>query len=52
MPYKGPSYTGARPAGACVGVDINETVVELATFSVGCTGVNLTDVLTTSPPGI
>ena len=48
----GPQYTGARPPGACVGVDINQTVVELAIFTVGCSGVNLTDVLTTSPPGI
>ena len=48
----GPEYTGTRPPGACVGVDINQTVVEQAVFTVGCSGVNLTDVLTTSPPGM
>ncbi|CAF4528937.1 unnamed protein product, partial [Rotaria magnacalcarata] len=48
----GPAYTENRPVGACVGVDINQTVVETATFSVGCTGVTFSDVLTTSPPGI
>ncbi|CAF4441729.1 unnamed protein product [Rotaria sp. Silwood2] len=48
----GPSYTGARPAGACVGVDIGQTVVEQAIFTVGCSGVTLSDVLTTSPPGM
>lgn len=48
----GPEYTGARPPGACVGVDINQTVVEQAIFTVGCAGVTLSDVLTTSPPGM
>ncbi|CAF3416628.1 unnamed protein product [Rotaria sp. Silwood1] len=48
----GPSYTGTRPAGACVGVDIGQTVVEQAIFTVGCSGVTLTDVITTSPPGM
>lgn len=48
----GPEYTGARPPGACVGVDINQTVVEQAIFTVGCSSVVLSDVLTTSPPGI
>ncbi|CAF4733304.1 unnamed protein product, partial [Rotaria magnacalcarata] len=48
----GPAYTENRPVGACVGVDINQTVVETATFSVGCTGVTFSDVLTTSPPGM
>ncbi|CAF1403097.1 unnamed protein product [Rotaria sordida] len=48
----GPSYTGARPAGACVGVDINQIVVEQAIFTVGCSGATLTDVITTSPPGM
>lgn len=48
----GPEYTGARPPGACVGVDINQTVVEQAIFTVGCSGVTLVDVLTTSPPGM
>lgn len=47
----GPEYTGTRPPGACVGVDIGQTVVELAKFTVGCSGVVLSDVLTTSPPG-
>ena len=47
----GPEYTGTRPAGACVGVDINQSVVELAIFRVGCSGVALSDVITTSPPG-
>lgn len=51
-PHIGPSYTGARPPGACVGVDINQTVVEQAIFLVGCSGVTLQDVLTTSPPGM
>ena len=46
-----PSYIGARPPGACVGVDINQTVIEQAIFTVGCSGIILTDVLTTSPPG-
>lgn len=48
----GPTYTGLRPSGACVGVDINQTVVEVATFSVGCSGVTLADVITSSPNGI
>ncbi|CAF2088142.1 unnamed protein product [Rotaria magnacalcarata] len=48
----GPAYTENRPVGACVGVDINQTVVETATFSVDCTGVTFSDVLTTSPPGM
>jgi hypothetical protein len=48
----GPSCIDARPPGACVGVDINQTVVESAIFTVGCAGVTLSDVLTTSPPGI
>ncbi|CAF1016655.1 unnamed protein product [Rotaria sp. Silwood1] len=48
----GPSYTGTRPAGACVGVDIGQTVVEQAIFTVGCSGVTLSDVITSSPPGM
>ena len=48
----GPEYVGARPPGACVGVDINQSVVETAIFTVGCSGITLTDVLTTSPPGM
>lgn len=47
----GPSYKGARPSRARVGVDINQTVVEQARFIVGCSGVTLQDVQKTSPPG-